>query len=178
MKPGRFLRLTRIAIICCTAALLATNPILSASATDNTSHCSGITLADAAAVLDVPIDDLVKNSNEIMVSPEDAKNKTYKAQPHSCSIKSKSDFFKFITYVTYVHRSADKAGIEFNRMQKGFESITTVDNITDIGDKAFWVSDNRFKRLVSLKGNVVIDVLSPKDFELQKRIGQLVLEKF
>jgi hypothetical protein len=32
--------------------------------------------------------------------------------------------------------------------------------------------------MVAIKGDVVIDVLSPKDFNLQKRIIRLVLDKF
>lgn len=178
MKPERFLQLTILTIFFCTATLPGTNAPLLAAEMDSSSHCNGVTLEDGAAILDLSIDDLLKSSSEIMVSPDDIKKKTYKTPPVSCSIKSKSNFFKFITYVTYIHSSADKAGTEFNKMQKGFESITTVDKITDIGDKAFWVSDTRFQRLVAIKGDVIIDVLSPKDFELQKRVTQLILDSF
>jgi hypothetical protein len=39
------------------------------------------------------------------------------------------------------------------------------------------MGDIRFQRMVSIKGDTVIDVLSPKGFELQKQIIRLVLDK-
>jgi hypothetical protein len=60
-------------------------------------------------------------------------------------------------------------------MGNNYGTISKVDVVPDIGDKTFWVSDNRFQRMVSIKGGVVVDVLSPKEFDLQKRIVSLVL---
>jgi len=77
-----------------------------------------------------------------------------------------------------VYNNPGKARIEFDKMQKNFESLSKVDVVPDIGDEAFWVGDNRFQRMVAIKGDIVIDVLSPKDFNLQKQIIRLILDKF
>lgn len=113
-----------------------------------------------------------------MVSPDDIQKKIYNRTPYICTIRSKSNFLKFITYVTYVYNDTGQARIEFNKMQKGFESISKVDLIPDIGNETFWAGDNRFQRMVSIKGNVVIDVLSPKDFKLQTQVIRLLWENF
>ncbi len=63
-------------------------------------------------------------------------------------------------------------------MKKGYGTISKVDAVSDIGDETFWAGDNRFQRMVSIKGVIVIDVLSPKDFSLQKQIIRLILEKY
>ena len=178
MKLKRLLQLTIISILFLTLGLLCTNYKILASETDGTNRCGGVTLENAATLLDVSTDDLHKSSSDLMVSPEDLQNKIYKIHPYNCTIRSKSNFLKFITYVTYVYNDPGQARIEFNKMQKGFESISKVDVISDIGDEAFWAGDNRFQRMVAIKGDVVIDVLSPKDFKLQNRIIRLVLDKF
>ena len=41
-------------------------------------------------------------------------------------------------------------------MQNSFEAIAKVDVVPDIGDETFWVGDNRFQRMVSIKGDVVV----------------------
>ena len=178
MKLKRLLQLTTISILFLTLGLLCTNSKILASETDGTNRCSGITLENAATILVVSTDDHHQSSSDLMVSPDDLQKKIYKIHPYNCTIRSKSNFLKFITYVTYVYNDPGQARIEFNKMQKGFESISKVDVVPDIGDEAFWAGDNRFQRMVAIKGDVVIDVLSPKDFNLQKRIIRLVLDKF
>ncbi|MBU0960338.1 MAG: hypothetical protein KKH60_02340, partial [Proteobacteria bacterium] len=157
--------------------LTNTSNILAAENTD-TNRCSGITLEKAAIILGVSIDDIQISSSDLMISPDDLKKNIYKIHPYSCAVRSKSNFLKIINYVTYVHNNPDKARTEFNKIRKGFESISTVDVLADIGDEAFWAGDNRFERMIAIKGDVVIDVLSPKDFDLQKQIIQQVLNNF
>lgn len=178
MKFKRLLQLTTISFLFLILALLCTNSKILASETDSTNRCSGITLENAATILLVSPDDLHKTSRDLMVSPDDLQKKIYKIRPYNCTIRSKSNFLKFITYVTYVYNDPGQARIEFNKMQNGFESISKVDVVPDIGDEAFWAGDNRFQRMVAIKGDVVIDVLSPKDVNLQKQIIRLVLDKF
>ena len=113
-----------------------------------------------------------------MVSPEDLQKKIYKIPPYNCTIRSNSNFLKLITYVAYVYNDPKQARIDFNKMQHNYESLSKVDTVADIGDEAFWVGDNRFQRMVAIKGDIVIDVLSPKDFNLQKQIIRLVLDQF
>ena len=178
MKLKRLLRLTTISILFLNLGMLCTSSKILATETDGTNRCSSITLENAATILVVSTDDLQKSSRDLMVSPEDLQKKIYKIHPYHCTIRSKSNFLKLITYVTYVYNDPGKARIEFDKMQKNFESLSKVDVLPDIGDEAFWVGDNRFQRMVAIKGDVVIDVLSPKDFNLQKQIIRLVLDKF
>lgn len=144
----------------------------------NLCRCEGFSLQSAADILNVPVDDLQLNSTEIPVSPEDLQDKTFKTNPSSCTFRSKSDFFKLITYITYVFNDLQKARMEFAKMKKGYESISRAERIEDMGDEAFWVGDERFLRLVAIKGPVVVDVLSPKDFDLQKQVVHVVFKSF
>jgi len=176
MKIKRLLRFTTISILFLNLGVICTSSKILATRTDGTNRCS-ITLEDAAAILAVSADDLQKSSRNLMVSPEDMQQKIYKIYPFNCTIRSKSNFLKLITYVTYVYNDAGQARIEFNQMQKNYESTTKVDAVPDIGDGAFWVADNRFRRMVAIKNDTVIDVLSPKDFDLQKQIIRIVFNK-
>jgi hypothetical protein len=178
MKLKRLLRLTTISVLILNFGMLCNSSKILATETDGTNRCSSITLENAAAILLVSADDLQKSSRDLMVSPEDLEKKIYKIPPYYCTIRSKSKFLKLITYVTYVYKDSGKARIEFDKMQKNFESLSKVDVVPDIGDEAFWVGDNRFQRMVAIRGGVVIDVLSPKDFNHQKQIIRLVLDKF
>ena len=178
MKLKRLLRLTTILILFLNLAMLCTYSKILATETDSTSRCVGITLENAATILAVSTDDLQKSSRDLMVSPEDLQKKIYKIPPYNCTIRSNSNFLKLITYVTYVYNDPKQARIDFNKMQHNYESLSKVDAVADIGDEAFWVGDNRFQRMVAIKGDIVIDVLSPKDFNLQKQIIRLVLDQF
>ncbi|MBU0664491.1 MAG: hypothetical protein KJ990_08115 [Proteobacteria bacterium] len=178
MQVKRLPQLSTISILFFTLGLLCTNSKILALETDDTNRCSAITLENAATILVVSPNDLQKNRHDVMVSPDDIQKKIYNRTPYICTIRSKSNFLKFITYVTYVYNDTGQARIEFNKMQKGFESISKVDLIPDIGNETFWAGDNRFQRMVSIKGNVVIDVLSPKDFKLQTQVIRLLWENF
>lgn len=177
MKFKRILQLTTNSLFILIFVLLCTNRAL-ASEADGGNRCSGISLVSAAAILGVSADNLQENSSDLMVSPDDIEKKIYKILPYNCTIRSKSNFLQFITYVTYFYNDTGQARIEFDKMRKGFESISKVDVVSDIGDASFWAGDDRFQRMVAMKGNVVIDVLSPKDFNRQKRIISLVLDNF
>jgi hypothetical protein len=177
MELKQLLRLTTISILFIYLGILCANSKISVAETVSTGRCKGITLENAATILGVSPDDLQKSTSDIMVSPEDLQEKIYKIHPYNCTIRSKSNFLKFLTYIVYVYNDPEQARREFNKMQKGFESVSRVDIVPDIGDKTFWVADNRFQRMISIKGSVVIDVLSPKEFTIQKQIIHLVLHK-
>lgn len=139
-------------------------------------RCDSVPLENAAAILNVPVDDLEISSNDLVVSPEDIHNEVYKVPPYNCTIRAKSNFLNSITYVTYIYSDPVQARIEFNRMREGFESVSRVDVVPDVGDEAFLAGDKRFQRLVVKKGEAVIDILSPTEFNLQKIIALLVVE--
>jgi hypothetical protein len=167
-----------VSILFTAVVMFCANSRALAAAAEDGGRCSGVTLEKAAAFLAVSPDDLQKNSSDLMVSPEDIQKKIYKVQPYNCSIRSKSNFLKSITYVTYAYNDKAQARAEFNKMKKGFESVTKVDIVPDISDEVFWVGDTRFQRMVAIKDAVVIDVLNPKDFDLQKQIMSLVVGAF
>jgi hypothetical protein len=177
MKLKRLLRFMTISILFFNFSILCTNSKILATRVDGTYRCRGITLENAAAILVVSADDLQKSSRNLVISPEDLRKKIYKIIPYNCTIRSKSNFLKLITYFTYVYNDPKQARLDFKKMQENYESISKVDAVPDIGDEAFWVGDIRFQRMVAIKGDTVIDVLSPKDFELQKQIIRLVLDK-
>ncbi|MCB2180802.1 MAG: hypothetical protein KQH63_02110 [Desulfobulbaceae bacterium] len=176
MKLKQVLRLAAISIFFLNMGMLCPHAETLANESDASSRCDSITLENAAAFLLVPAADLQKRSSDVMVSPEDMQKKIYKAPPYSCIISSKSNFLKSINYVTYEYSDPGKARAEFNTMQQNFGTVSKVDVVPGIGDTTFHVADNRFQRMVAIKGNVVIDVLNPKDFEIQKQIMQQILK--
>lgn len=143
---------------------------------DTAARCDAVPLENAAAILNVPVGDLEISSNDLVVSPEDIHNEVYKVPPYNCTIRAKSNFLNSITYVTYIYGDPVQARIEFNRMREGFESVSRIDEVPDVGDEAFLAGDKRFQRLVVKTGEAVVDILSPKEFNLQKIIALLVVE--
>lgn len=168
----RFTTILMFFFVLCTLFAIPQN---FAAETGNTKYCTSISLENAATILGVSIDDLQTNNTDTMVSPDDIKKKTFKMPPYNCSIRSKSDFLKGISYIIYVYNDPGRALIEYNKMQNSYGTISKVDVVPGIGDETFWVSDNRFQRMVSIKKDVVIDVLNPKEFDLQKQIIRLIL---
>ena len=175
MKLKRILRLTTISILFFFICILFAVPRNFAAETDGTNRCNSITLENAATILGVSTDDLQKRNIDIMVSPDDVTKKTFKIQPCNCTIRSKSNFLNGINYIIYTYNDPEQARIDFNKMQTNYETVSKVDVVPDIGDETFWVGDNRFQRMVSIKGDVLVDVLGPKEFDLQKQIIRLVL---
>ncbi len=137
----------------------------------------GILLEEAAAVLGVAASDLSQRSFKLPVSPEDQKNKTYEVPPCSYSYRSKSNFFKSIHYTVYVYSRPGKARSVFETMKGNFKTVAKVEAIQGSGDTAFWVNDRRFHRFVVLKGRIMIDVVSPKDLTLQKKVVRILMGK-
>ena len=156
--------------------LSAASPLLAADSTAGC--CDRFAMDRAAAILAVSPDDLLRSSHDLMISPEDQQNHVYQTTPCNCTIRSKSNFLRSISYVTYVYTDPGRACAEFNRMRENFATVAKVDPIAGIGDHAFWVGDSRFQRLVAIRGGVVVDVLSPKDFAAQQQTVRLVLERF
>lgn len=106
---------------------------------------------------------------------EDWRSFEIKIKPCNCAIRSKSNFLKGINYIIYEYNDPGHARTGFKKMQNSHGTISEVDGVPDIGYENFWVGDNRFQRMVSIKGDVVVDVLSPKEFDLQKQIISLVI---
>lgn len=175
MTLKKILRLTTISILFITMCILFTVPQNFAAETDSTNRCNSISLESAASILIVSTDDLQKSNMDIMVSPDDIKNKTFKIQPCNCAIRSKSNFLKSINYIIYEYNDPKQARIDFNKMKNNYGTISKIDVVPDIGDGTFWVGDKRFQRMVSIKGDVLVDVLNPKEFDLQRQIISLVL---
>lgn len=170
------LRLAAVSFFLFYPSFLHTNCQVLASEAEVASRCDSVPLENAAAILNVPVDDLEINSSDLAVSPEDMHNEVYKIPPYNCTIRAKSNFFNSISYVTYIYSDPVQARIEFNRMREGFESVSKVDEVPDVGDEAFLAGDKRFQRLVVKKGEAVVDILNPKEFNLQKTIALLVIE--
>jgi hypothetical protein len=148
-----------------------------ASETDVENLCSIIPLEKAAEILSVPENDLQMSNRELMVSPEKVKNKTYQQPPLSCSIRSKSNFLKTITYVIYVFNDPSRAQMELKEMKQGFEAVSKVEMINGMGDEAFWAGDRRFQRFVARKNNKMIDIVSPKEFKHQADTMKMIMDK-
>jgi hypothetical protein len=178
MKLKKILRLTTISIFFFVMCFLLSVQMNFAAEKKHTNRCNSISLDKAATILVVSIDDLQKSNFDIMVSPDDIKKKTFKMQPCSCAIRSKTIFLKSINYITYVYNDPGQARIDFNKMQNNYSTISKVEVVPDIGDETFWVGDKRFQRMVSIKGNVLVDVLGPKEFDAQKQILSAVLGDF
>ncbi len=136
-----------------------------------------IPLKKAGTILNVPAADLDIRSYKQPVSPDDQKNKTYKVPPCGYSYRSKSDFLKSISYTVYDFSRPEKARSVFETMKGNFKTVAKVETVQGLGDAAFWVNDKRFHRFVCLKGGLMIDVLRPKELELQKRVVRLLLGK-
>lgn len=156
-------------------SVLDTSNLYSADS-DGMRLCEAVTLQDAASVLAVNPEDLKFANRELMVSPEDLKNKLYISAPCLCSIRSTSDFSKSINYMTYIFSDAKMAKTEFEKMLNNYETVAKVDMVEKTGDSAFRVEDQRFQRTVVVKDEVLIDVLNPTDFASQMRIIRLVMD--
>ncbi len=141
------------------------------------SCCQGLSLKAAARILKVKPADLTMTSRHLMVSPDDTKNGTYKAPPCDCAFRSRTDFLKSIHYVTYTYNDPARARATFRKMRSNFSTVSKVDKVPSLGDDAFYAGDSRFKRLVVLKGSLLIDIRSPRIFRSQKEIARFVLEK-
>lgn len=178
MKFKKIFLLTTISILFSFVCILFTIPINFAAEKDNINHCNSISLDRAATILVVSTDDLQKSNIDIMVSPDDIKKKTFKMQPYNCTIRSKTNYLKSINYIIYVYNNTGQAHIEFKKMKNNYATISKVEVVPDIGDETFWVDDNRFQRMVSIKGDVLVDILGPKEFDAQKQIISTVFGNF
>jgi hypothetical protein len=139
-------------------------------------RCDSIPLENAAAILEVPVEDLEVTSVDLVVSPEDLRNQVYRNHPYNCTIRSRENLLKSIRYVTYPYSEPVQARMEFIRMRDGFAAVSEIEELPDVGDEAFRAGDKRFQRLVVMHGEVVIDILSPPELHLQKMIALFVLK--
>jgi hypothetical protein len=144
----------------------------------DTGGCDGISIEEAAVILGKSPDDLLKSSNDGLVSPDDIRKKTYKVPPCTCRIKSKSDYLKSVNYIIYIYNDPGRARDDFDTMRTDFKVVAKVDDTPGLGDQAFRAVNSHLERMVALKGGVLIDVLTPGDFARQKRVVELVLREF
>jgi len=157
-------------------ALLSAHLEISAAGQKGTSLCDSITLENGAVILAVSVSDLQKSSSDLLISPDDIEKQIYRAPPYKCTMRSKTNFLKSLSYIIYVYNNSEQARTEFNKMKKSFATVAKVDQIPGLGDETFRVEDSRFQRMVSIKGDLVLDVLNPKESNLQEQIVRLVLE--
>lgn len=129
----------------------------------------------AAALLSISPDDLVVNILGQMVSPDDIKAKLYTVPPCSYNYRSKTSFLKSISYTVYIYNDLQRMFADYEKMKGNFSTVSKVDAVPGLGDKAFWVGDKRFRRLVAIKGNLLIDVIRPGDLKRKREIVQMVL---
>jgi len=169
--------MTFLSLFLCLRLLLPGSPALAAEK-KGSDCCDVILLRDAAVFLGVSSGNLQKNVRTVMVSPDDIRKKIYKSPPCSCSIRSKSNFLKSISYTIYHYNDPRQARRDFNTMKNNFAAASKVDNVKGLGSEVLWAGDKRFHRMVALKGAVLIDVINPADFNIQKRILRLILDKF
>lgn len=166
---------TCVSVFFMLVTVLAAADGLFAAEPDSTLRCGDIALEEAAAILGVPVGDVVRSSTDIMVSPEEKEKNIYTVPPYTCSFRSQSNFLKTITYMTYIYADKKRAHREFLTMKNGFAAVAAVESVDRLGEEVFWVGDSRFQRMVAVQGNTVIDVLAPKEASLQKSILRLVL---
>ncbi len=178
MKLNRALHLMTISILFLTLGILLPGFRALSAEKKGPDCCGAVSLKNAAALLGVSPGDLQKNSRPMMVSPDDIRKKTYKSLPCSCSIRSKSNFLKSISYVIYHYNDPRQARVDFNTMKNNFAIVSKVDVVKGLGGEVFWAGDKRFRRMVALKGAVLIDVMNPVDYKVQKGVLRLVLGKF
>jgi len=139
--------------------------------------CQDISTQELASILQISPDDIIIKGYYEPVSPEDKKNKLYKVPPCRCRLSSRSSFLKAASYVVYVFNDPVQAKQSFLEMKENFSTAAEVKDLSGIGVQAFWVDDDRFCRSLAYKGNVMVDVMSPRKEKLQKRVLSIVLEK-
>jgi hypothetical protein len=61
-------------------------------------------------------------------------------------------------------------------MRDNFATVSEIDNVPGVGTEAFRAGDKRFQRLVVIQGNILLDIISPKEYELQNKIALFVLK--
>jgi len=129
----------------------------------------------AAALLSISSNDLSINILGKMVSPDDIKAKTYKVPPCGYYYRSKTSFSKSISYTVYIYNDPRRALADYERIKGNFSTVSKVEAVPMLGDKAFWAGDDRFRRLVAIKGNLLIDVVRPGDLQRKREIVRMVL---
>ena len=172
----RLSRIITMLIFVLFLGVLCACSILSVAEAKGFPRCDNITLEDGAAILVVAVSDLQKSSSDLLISPDDIERQIYKAPPYKCTMRSKTNFLKSLSYIIYVYNNSEQARTEFNKMKESFATVAKVDQISEFGDETFRVEDSRFQRMVCIKGDLVLDILNPKESNLQKQIVRLVLK--
>ncbi len=122
--------------------------------------CGGLTAADAAAILQVPVADVAGPQH---------------LSTFSCVYRSRQDFYKSLTFNVYVEQSAAEAGKKLDAVKGDLAVLSPVGAVKNLGDEAWRAPDPRVQRLLMRKGAIWIDVVTPGDEVSQKKIVQIVL---
>lgn len=123
--------------------------------------CGGVTAGNAAAIL--------------QIAPADVKGPTH-LKTFSCVYRSKSDFYKSVTFNVYQEDSAAEAARKLAADKEGLAYLSPIKALDKLGDEAYRAPDSRVRRLLVRKGPVWIDVTTPGDEASQRRIAQIVLK--
>lgn len=121
--------------------------------------CGGLTVAQAAAILHIPVAD-VKGPQHFST--------------FSCVYRSRKDFYTSMTFNVYVEPSAAQAQRKLDAVKDGLAYLSPIDPVDHLGDGAWRAPDSRVRRLLMRKGNVWLDVVTPGDQASQVRIAEIV----
>lgn len=123
--------------------------------------CGGLTAADAASIL--------------KIAPGDVKGPQH-LKSFSCVYRSKSDFYKSVTFNVYEQESVAEAAHKLAADKEGLAFLSPIKALDKLGDEAYRAPDSRVRRLLMRKGRVWLDVTTPGDEASQRRIAQIVLK--
>lgn len=123
--------------------------------------CGGLTVAQAAVILKIPVADVV--------GPHTSK-------AFSCEYHSKADFYSRITFNVYPEASAAVAAQKLQSTREGLAFLSPIKPVPNLGDEAYRAPDPRAGRLLMRKGSIWLDVVTPGDEASQLQIAQIVVK--
>lgn len=142
---------------------------------DTDQQCDALTMEEAADILGVPSAELRRGGSDLLVSPEEIRRNTYKTPPRSCWIRSVSNLLKSLHYNVYQYTDPEQARGAFVTMRDNFGTVASIKTIPLARGQAFRIDDSRFRRTIAWRKDLLLDILSPTDGTLQRRIMTLVL---
>jgi len=121
--------------------------------------CGGLTVADAAAILKIPVKDLRgPRSNRIF----------------SCSYGSRSRRLLTLNFSIYVEASPAKAQRALDALRQSLAVLSPIIVVDQLGDEAYRAPDPRVGQLLLRKGSVWVDIVTPSNGASQRRIARIV----
>lgn len=129
--------------------------------------CGGLDEADAAALLEVPVEEVQKKILESM--------------DNLCSLRSTKSLQKTISFVVRTEDSAEEAEAELTQLGTSMGTAVPPEPVAGLGDDAVWLGERGpvvLKRLLVRRGNVWIDVVSaPGDLDGARKVAEAILQK-